>query len=377
MEILQFPAKSGDAVLIKSDDSFLLVDGGYTITYYDFIKPFLQENKINLDWVICSHFDQDHIGGLIPLMQDYETVGNIWFNGFFSLFPESDNVVELSSIERMQLRQEFSYVSTFDTDGGDIGRKQGEHLSLLLKDRANCIINSGLKTINSNLSWHSVSSETKILVISPATSALDELKKKWEKELSNAIERRNPKVDRDVVEAFEKYLLASRSSTDASSEFEDISFHQANLNDFQNIKAPSNDNSIANKTSISFIIQNAQKSLLYCSDTDDQTLYDFLSKSNFSRFDGIKLSHHGSLRNNWKWLDIVKSDNFFISTDGEKHQDHPSMSVLVKIAKNNPGCNIHFNYTIPKVVLFYKRFEKELECKFVFHDDKELNFVQL
>ncbi|MZG89533.1 hypothetical protein [Enterococcus durans] len=52
IKILQFPARGGDSVLIQVDSMHILVDGGYTSTYKEYIENFLISNHIELDIVI-------------------------------------------------------------------------------------------------------------------------------------------------------------------------------------------------------------------------------------------------------------------------------------------------------------------------------------
>ena len=40
IKILQFPARGGDSVLIQVDSMHILVDGGYTSTYKEYIENF-------------------------------------------------------------------------------------------------------------------------------------------------------------------------------------------------------------------------------------------------------------------------------------------------------------------------------------------------
>jgi len=73
----------GDSICIRVFGKNILIDGGNANDKYDNgktnILPFLLFNRIDkLDYIIISHFDSDHINGLIYVINNY-TVDNIIF----------------------------------------------------------------------------------------------------------------------------------------------------------------------------------------------------------------------------------------------------------------------------------------------------------
>ncbi len=80
--------KDGDAIiveLIKPKKSLVMViDGGEPLYYTQKLKPKLVEvlqlhNKKAPDVVVCTHYDSDHIGGLIPLIEEYiADIKEVW-----------------------------------------------------------------------------------------------------------------------------------------------------------------------------------------------------------------------------------------------------------------------------------------------------------
>lgn len=82
--------KDGDAIiveLIRQDKSLVMViDGGKPSSYKTKMKPKLQEileshNKKAPDIVVCTHYDSDHIGGLIPLIEEYISgIEQVWIH---------------------------------------------------------------------------------------------------------------------------------------------------------------------------------------------------------------------------------------------------------------------------------------------------------
>ena len=70
-------------------------------------------------------------------------------------------------------------------------------------------------------------------------------------------------------------------------------------------------------------------------------------------FDIIKISHHGSLKNNFEWIEKLYSKKYIVSTNG-KSNGHPHKEVLAKILQNNfKQKEFYFNYPI--------RLKEELE----------------
>ncbi len=74
MKVTAFPAGKGDCLLVTSaDDRTMLVDAGEAKAYREHVRPVLarlQNEGKALDLVCVSHIDDDHIGGVLQLMDD-------------------------------------------------------------------------------------------------------------------------------------------------------------------------------------------------------------------------------------------------------------------------------------------------------------------
>jgi len=88
-----FEAGCGDSIWIETDNTNILIDGGYSYTYEKFFQKYilLQKSKKKLDLVVLTHNDDDHILGLIELIKkekeylhlykkEKSTIGEVWFN---------------------------------------------------------------------------------------------------------------------------------------------------------------------------------------------------------------------------------------------------------------------------------------------------------
>ena len=152
------------------------------------------------------------------------------------------------------LKADFSYISEDRDNGKEIGRRQGESLSTLLKNRCDLIRNSGHDLIVANSEPILIHKEITITIISPELSDLNCLKTKWEKELEFSLKRKTKAVDNEIVEAFENYQLITSSIGDSRNGTEQISLSNNTIEDLLSIEPPENDTSVINRAAISFII---------------------------------------------------------------------------------------------------------------------------
>ena len=74
MKITAYQSGKGDCLLLDSETGAktvrVLVDGGLPESYRDHVAPSLAQQKTPLDLVYLSHIDEDHIGGVLQLMND-------------------------------------------------------------------------------------------------------------------------------------------------------------------------------------------------------------------------------------------------------------------------------------------------------------------
>jgi len=125
MKLTLLPSDKGDCLFLESPDkTTVLIDGGMPDSYSDHVRDFLgkwhRTNNRPLDLVYVSHIDQDHIAGVLQLMDDlvdwrvyrHKTangeqwdkpdfpeppeVKRIWHNGFHDM--AGDNASEIGSM---------------------------------------------------------------------------------------------------------------------------------------------------------------------------------------------------------------------------------------------------------------------------------------
>lgn len=88
VKINMLNVKDGDAIIIElfkeSKTLVIVIDGGEPEYYLEKLKPklksiLLDHNKKAPDIVVCSHYDSDHIGSLILLLEDYiSNIKEVW-----------------------------------------------------------------------------------------------------------------------------------------------------------------------------------------------------------------------------------------------------------------------------------------------------------
>lgn len=63
IKITFFDVGKGDAILIETGNTNLLIDAGYDNTFRAILDYLDQQEKSSLDYMVITHFDKDHVGG--------------------------------------------------------------------------------------------------------------------------------------------------------------------------------------------------------------------------------------------------------------------------------------------------------------------------
>ncbi|MCX8052761.1 MAG: MBL fold metallo-hydrolase [Armatimonadetes bacterium] len=112
----------GDATLIVSPTgTTVLIDGGATGKGSNVVLPYLQNLGINyLDYVVASHYHEDHIGGLDEVINGIgaSNVGTVYDRGTASPLPGSSAYSQYASAAAAAGRATISLGQTIDLGGG-------------------------------------------------------------------------------------------------------------------------------------------------------------------------------------------------------------------------------------------------------------------
>ena len=355
IEIKSYPAKKGDAFLMKASARpfAMLIDGGYAETFQQHIREDLENLAAGgyaLDLVVATHIDADHISGLLSFFSmngpthgpAIISVREVLHNSLRALVAPRDGQIAIRPDDLVLLREirhrGYPAPRAANNSGQEISARQGNSLAQLLHDggyrwntHAGAIPIGGDGLIDLQLP------QAKIKVLGPNKVRLDALKKWWTSEIRRlgmigSLENLDDVFEflcaQEVVDPGEQLLASSDADLSA---------------------AYFPDNSVTNGSSISLIVEIEDCRLLFLGDSWADDAVTALTANGPSIFDAVKIAHHGSLRNTSpELLTLVDSPHFFISTNGDGH-DHPDFAVLKAIV-DRPAAfcrTLHFNYATP------------------------------
>ena len=232
MKITAFHAADGDCCLIESGKApkrRILIDGGRKKAYEDNVRDFLgglRTDGVKLDLVCVSHIDDDHISGVLRLVEDevewrrFEflesqpaakapkppkiarppTIGEVWHNGLFRLVgddPAQQAQPVLSTMATILAGSEDPRVRGVASDLDDLvngelssmeltRRLSTEQLGIPLNPR------SKGKLLKRSASGAAKASEAvtlgsiEIKLLGPSQDDIDQLREKWKKFLAES-----------------------------------------------------------------------------------------------------------------------------------------------------------------------------------------------
>ena len=320
-------AENGDSIVLSFLDEDnqrrnILIDGGRETTYFDRVRrngplkmviDSIKHKGGNLDLLILSHIDNDHIEGLLKWFEMDRTapelINEVWFNSG-------------EAISKYLSKPKNKDLDLFIADGSNVytGVDEGIEFQLYLQkynlDRDGVIMKG--------LEWES--SGLKINVLTPTHKQLEDLLELYHEETGDV-----------------KYTTAgndwSKNLIDIISEEEKPSFRF------------NQDRSEKNGSSITSLITYQDKRFLLLADSHPKEVCNALkdlgySKENPVKVEFMQVAHHGSKANNNKELfELVNTQNYIISTNSSGH-GHPHKSVIARIVAKNPKAVIYSNYQI-------------------------------
>lgn len=314
LKLLAVQAEFGDCFLLQYSDSnnfvSILIDGGPSHTYERSLKPSLNAvlpNK-NIDLVILSHIDNDHVLGLIELFEaikDEKSSGNeiykigcLWHNSFTDLIASTDKADKL--MRGINLSNEFFAIgdalSEFSALGALKGVSEGRDLTKLAQ-----ALNI---PINPQFGGDIITTDHKVIgidglnihILGPTQKNLEKLRKIWD----------------DWLKSHPQSVVVTPKDYGA----------------LQILDA-----SITNLSSIMFMVESKGKKLLFTGDGLGKDLVEELSEKHLLNSEGrihvdiLKVPHHGSERNSSEqFFETVTANTYIISANGR--DDNPSFSTL-------------------------------------------------
>jgi len=316
MKLHTIQAKFGDCFLLEYGDpgpSYILIDGGPAGNYNTNLKSALASlmngNK-DLDAVIISHVDNDHILGVLDLFVEIKyqkdtskpvtvNIGELWFNSFSQTIDPGDFEQRLKAIDNIASvkglkMQSMSMAFAGITEGYKvlsianylkIPQNPGPPSGYFLGSKTNNVFNKD------NL---------KITVVGPTIKNLQQLQKEWDA----------------WIQKNEKKIKDGQYTADF---------------------AAMSDKSVPNLSSIILLVEGDGRSILLTGDCRCDHLKQGLIETGLSadgkfHVDVFKVPHHGSDRNtDAAFFDDVTADTYIISADGR--YDNPDADVLYWIVE--------------------------------------------
>ena len=372
VKIKLIPAEFGECIVVSvggKKQFNLLIDGGVAKTYQEYVKSEIQRIKIlgqRINLMVCTHMDNDHISGLVQILKktNYDLVDNVWYNGFLQVvsrkfYSQKDN--NYTDRDNKILETIISQ-GTIPDGEQEVGINEGMSMGVLIENRKiplNEIVAGQAISTESVRNTIEIAKNVYISILGPSKENIIEVEEYWKKEMvsRNFMFRVSNKIK--LMEAFEYQLeriktqyLEERLNI---SEIDDLEKYIGDLKEF--------DESIVNRSSISFILGYDNKKYLFLGDAviDETTLRNIENVVGVKyRFSAIKLPHHGSRYNiTHEFICRYTADEYYCLTNSKKY-DHPDLEVLATIlCKDSHFKKVVFNYPIIKAYFLDKKEWKE------------------
>lgn len=322
LEVL--PAEEGDCLLLTchSDDGdrHLLIDAGTAATKPSLLERLQRLAPRRIEILVVTHIDADHIGGMIPLLQDRAfdlDIGDAWFNGYHHLprdaetraFKEGELLTELLSGEGTADGVRHVPWNTLFCGGAVMRGPDDEDTGRVTAPLPEITLPWGLK----------------MTLLSPNKRRLNALFDGWNKYLAGL------RANQPSSETQQPQRPTTRGES-----LEDIARRKSNR-----------DAARPNGSSIAFLAEFRSRSILFGADAFATVLYPALVQLAARRagladdvdekcvpplhVDVFKLPHHGSQGNVlFKLFDVIRADHYVIFTSGKK-SSHPDEEAIARV----------------------------------------------
>lgn len=341
--IRTFQSGCGDCIFLiledgMSGESFhIMIDCG---VFTAEIKMFVvQKLELRLDLLIVTHYDDDHIAGIIKMLSELEKleIGKILFNCFQDY--DENATVKIPSGDKDLLDKYVTNIHLSpNPNNTKISAPQAALLSLLLKSNdkwfkawnRKILIEGDTINVGNDTKWG------QFFVLSPSSEAWDNLKDYFVREYVKCVHSRPPKGAFENQDAYWEMLLRIATSKPQIKKMIPISSSMITKSFLQK-KAAANPNEVGitspNKASLALVWEFNGKRILLGGDAIASQLYEAIKKhydGNHILFEAIKIPHHGSKNNMSNELSLlVDSEHYFLT--GGKKDEGPNYETLAKI----------------------------------------------
>lgn len=360
VKVKMYSALNGDCFLIRGGGANFLIDGGYADTFEQHLKPDLlqiaQEGE-RLDLLIATHIDQDHILGVIALMEANGAsspraiveVAAVWFNSLRGLAAEVSTPLPSAPRQLLAAISRQGYQPRSSTGAAtQISARQGSSLgSIVRRGGYNWNGGDGSVCIKETINRTEISTDASVRVLGPTAQRLEDLHRLWIGELAKRAYTGPLGSNDELDEAFE--IASNRASAPKPPRVTQISSSGSR----SLYEAYVADRSVTNGSSISVLLTVGGARILFLGDAwaeDTVEAVKWLHDEGQSlHFHAIKVSHHGSVQNTSpELLALIDAPTYFVSSNGAIHE-HPDIEVLKAIV-DRPATftrTLRFNYRSP------------------------------
>jgi hypothetical protein len=324
-------ANHGDGLWLEygspGDTHHVLIDGGPPYAK-DVIAARLERAGDQLELLVISHVDFDHVGGIVSLLArlpDGTRIDDVWFNGFRHL-PDAPADV--------------------------LGAVQGEMVSAAIQKRElpwNAAFDHAAVAVPApdRLPTRELPGGLRLTLLAPPLTALAALAPKWRQEVED--EHMTPG---DFDDALAKLIERERLPDDVLGE---------EVPDPERLDSRPfvQDTSLANWSSIALLAEYDGHSVLLAADSPPGALLPAVEAlcrergTQRLRVDAAKLAHHGSKGStSAELLDRLDCPRYLISTNGKIYH-HPAPEALARVIRHGgEQPQLLFNYRTPNAALF-------------------------
>lgn len=352
MKLKIFQSDKGDCMLISNNGANILVDGGMASSYDEHVSGYLGKLRARsekLDLVCVSHIDDDHISGILKMIEDEvdwrvadhhgsdvrppksirpPQIKEIWHNAFHEYI--KDNVGEIEDTLAATASILSSSDDAADIRLGGLAYSVGQAIQLsrrLKPEQLDIPLNKKYKgklVIYKKNAQPTTIGGMKLSVIAPFAIDLEKLRNQWNKWL-----RDNKKQLKQIRDRVKKDEASLGTSMDDISYFIALSKVLGNRGD---VTAP-------NLASIMFLVEEDSKSLLMTGDGHWEDILQGLEKigklntSQGLHLNALKVQHHGSEHNMHEdFCKVLTADHYFFCGNG--FSSNPEIDVIDAIIKS-------------------------------------------
>lgn len=332
LEINMINVEDGDAIILmlekNENKALVLIDGGYKLHYCKLkrrIDELLPSFNNRIDLIICTHYDNDHLGGIEHVIDDYHSIiQKIWIHRAMNTLNEEISILK----EKLNIIEQTEHeLNRYNNLAGIDGFQ-----NLLIVEGYKDLIRVIEKLINYGLAnkvyeprrGDYLEGFEELMVISPTVdfynSNLELLKtERYLNDIINDISERKLLLERSVE------LVDSKSTR----KYMDM------INPCSKLETSSIDNNVtaANLLSIVTLVNIDSKRFLFTGDSGIETFEkQNILDDNLKDLEWLDLPHHGSKNNtSAKMLSHFNSKTVFVSGKGIYNRPH---SLILNCLKN-------------------------------------------